>query len=98
MSIDLTTKNKDYSIFLPSISTFYNNFVSKYRKDGDNFIAPDRIPNGFEHGVDGFDFLKSKDTYYNYKWGLYSAGHAQLNLDKADEFDNMIQTLSLIHI
>lgn len=92
MSIDLTTKNKDYSIFLPSISTFYNNFVSKYRKDGDNFIAPDRIPNGFEHGVDGFDFLKSKDTYYNYKWGLYSAGHAQLNLDKADEFDSMIQT------
>ena len=91
-SVDLTKRNKDYSVFLPSISTFYNNCISKYRKSGDEFIAPDRIPVGFEHGVDGMDFLKpTGDTYYNYKWGLYSAGHAQLNLDKADESDNMIQ-------
>lgn len=91
-SVDLTTSNRDYSVFLPSISTFYNNIISKYRKSGDEFIAPDRVPSEFEHGVDGMDFLKTDgNTYYDYKWGLYSAGHAQLNLDKANESDNMIQ-------
>jgi hypothetical protein len=92
MSVNLTKRNKDYSVFLPSISTFYNNVISKYRKDGDSFISPDRVPAAFEHGVDGMDFLKTDgNTYYDYKWGLYSAGHAQLNLDKADVSDNMVQ-------
>lgn len=93
MSVNLTERNKDYSVFLPSISTFYNNVISKYRDKGDDFIAPDRVPAKFEHGVDGMDFLKQDgNTYYDYKWGLYSAGHAQLNLDKADVSDNMVQT------
>ena len=60
MTVNLTESNKDYAIFLPSISTFYNNVISKYRKDGDDFISPDRIPALFEHGVDGMDFLKQK--------------------------------------
>jgi hypothetical protein len=91
MTVNLTESNKDYAIFLPSISTFYNNVISKYRKDGDDFISPDRVPALFEHGVDGMDFLKPKDNYYGYKWGLYSAGHAQLDLTKADVSDNMVQ-------
>lgn len=91
MTVNLTESNKDYSIFLPSISTFYSTLISKYRKHGSEFVADERVPKGFEYGIDGLDFLKEKDSYYNYKWGLYSAGHAQLNLDKADEYDNMVQ-------
>lgn len=87
---DLTQRNKDYSVFLPSISTFYNNVLSKYRAQGAEFIPDERIPAGFEKGLDGMDFLK-EDSYFPYKWGLYSAGHAQLNLDKADVSDNMVQ-------
>lgn len=91
-SKNYTELNRDYAIFLPSISTFYNNTLSKYRRQGADFIPDERIPKEFEHGVMGTDFLnQSGDTYYNYKWGLYSAGHAQLNLDKADEDDSMIQ-------
>lgn len=88
--VNLTERNKDYAIFLPSISTFYNNTISKYREKGAEYISDDRIPKGFEKGIDGCDFLK-EDSYFPYKWGLYSAGHAQLNLSKADNDDNMVQ-------
>ena len=48
------------------------------------------MPARFENGLEGLDFLK-EDAYYSYKWGLYSAGHAQLDLNKALEHDNMVQ-------
>ena len=87
---NLTASNKDYSVFLPSISTFYNNVLAKYREQGTDFISDERVPAGFEKGLEGMDFLK-EDSYFPYKWGLYSAGHAQLNLDKAYVSDNMVQ-------
>jgi len=90
MEKNLTQRNKDYSVFLPSISTFYNNVIAKYKAQGADFIPDERIPAGFDKGVEGMDFLR-KDSYFPYKWGLYSAGHAQLNLDKADASDYMVQ-------
>ena len=87
--VNLTESNKDYAVFLPSISTFYNNYVAKQRANP-NAVPADRIPAGFEQGIEGCNFL-NPDAYYNYKWGLYSAGHAQLNLDKANEADAMVQ-------
>ena len=48
-----------------------------------------RIP-CFEDGLDGCDFLK-QDAYYTYKWGLYSAGHAQLDHPFSNAHDNMVQ-------
>ena len=88
--VNLTERNRDYAVFLPSISTFYSNAISKYRAKGVEFIPDDRIPEGFEKGIDGCDFLR-EDSYFPYKWGLYSAGHAQLDLNKADVDDHMIQ-------
>lgn len=88
--INLTERNRDYSVFLPSISSFYDRTISRYRQQGDAFFPPERIPAGFEDGLDGCDFLKP-DAYYSYKWGLYSAGHAQLDLSKANAHDNMVQ-------
>jgi hypothetical protein len=88
--VNLTERNKDYSVFLPSISSFYDRTISRYREQGDSFFPPERIPARFEDGLDGCDFLK-QDAYYTYKWGLYSAGHAQLDLSKADKHDNMVQ-------
>ena len=88
--VNLTERNKDYSVFLPSISSFYDRTISRYREQGDSFFPPERIPSHFEDGLDGCDFLR-QDAYYTYKWGLYSAGHAQLDLSKADAHDNMVQ-------
>ena len=62
---DLTTSNKDYSVFLPSISSFYSKFIAQAQLRPD-FVKPERMPAGFEYGIDGFDFLKPKDNYYNY--------------------------------
>jgi len=89
--IDLTANNKDYSVFLPSISTFYSIFVSKQQTSGETYVPPERIPAGFENGVEGCNFLNEDQAYYKYKWGLYSAGHAQLKLDKANVDDAMVQ-------
>ncbi|MDA9302428.1 hypothetical protein N9Q27_00460 [bacterium] len=88
--VNLTERNKDYAIFLPSISTFYNNYIAK-QQSNPNFVPPERMPDAFENGMEGMNFLNKDKAYYNYKWGLYSAGHAQLNLDKADDSDAMVQ-------
>ena len=89
MNTNLTDTNKDYAVYLPSISSFYSKMLGNVALD-DQYIKPERIPAGFEKGIDGCDFLK-KDGYYNYKWGLYSAGHAILDTDKSDIAEAMIQ-------
>ena len=88
--IDLTERNKDYSIFLPSISTFYSSFVSRQQNEP-GYVPDSRLPKQFENGLEGCNFLNEDKAYYKYKWGLYSAGHAQLDLTKADNDDAMIQ-------
>lgn len=85
--IDLSKSQKDYAIYLPALSSFY---VKQLRKITTNGDGSDRVPEGFEHGNEGLNFLKDQDTYYHYPWGLYSAGHAQLNLAK-DYDDEMVQ-------
>jgi hypothetical protein len=81
MSVNLTESNKDYAVFLPSISGFYQNFISK-EMNGQG-IPTDRVPAGFDKGVYGCNWLDAENSYYNYKWSLYSAGHAQLDTAKS---------------
>ena len=80
--VDLNEANRDYAVFLPSISGFYTGTIDH---------PETRTPAGFELGLDGLDFLKPKDNYFSYKWGLYSAGHAQLDIAKSDVEEAMIQ-------
>ena len=78
MSEDLGRTQKDYAIYLPAISSFYvKQLVTLANKGG-------RVPDGFELGNEGLDFLKDQDSYYHYPWGLYSAGHATLDLTKTN--------------
>ena len=39
---NLTESNKDYAVFLPSISGFYNTFISKQRVE--EYVPKNRIP------------------------------------------------------
>jgi hypothetical protein len=48
-------------------------------------VPPDRNPAGFEHGLWGLDFLRPEESYYHYKYALYSVGHAERKLDKCDK-------------
>lgn len=88
---DLTKKqnNLNAAHYLPAISSFVVKQISKSKSDP-NHIPVSRIPKGFELGIDGMDFLKIDNTYYNYNFGLYSAGHADRNLSSAQKSESMI--------
>lgn len=87
--VDLTPLQKDYAVYLPAISSFYSTYVAKQRLE--EFIPQDRIPQGFDRGIEGMNFLNPEQGYFYYKYGLYSAGHAQLDLQKSLVQESMIQ-------
>jgi hypothetical protein len=87
--VNLTPLQKDYAIYLPAISSFYSTYIAKQRLE--KFIADDRIPEGFDRGIEGMNFLNEEHGYFTYKYGLYSAGHAQLDLNKSLVQESMIQ-------
>jgi len=87
--IDLTPLQKDYAVYLPAISSFYSTYVDKQRKE--EFIPKNRIPSGFDRGIEGMNFLNPEQGYFYYKNALYSAGHAQLDIEKSLKQELMIQ-------
>jgi hypothetical protein len=87
--VNLTPLQKDYAVYLPAISSFYSTYVAKQRLE--KFISDDRIPAGFDRGIEGMNFLNAEEGYFTYKYGLYSAGHAQLDLQKSLVQESMIQ-------
>ena len=87
--INLTPLQKDYAVYLPAISSFYSTYVAKQRLE--KFIPDDRVPAGFDRGIEGMNFLNPEEGYFTYKYGLYSAGHAQLDLNKSLTQESMIQ-------
>ena len=82
---DFSKQTQDYALYLPAISAFYTRQLAKYLAEPET-----RVPEGFEKGLQGLNFLQ-EDSYYYYPFGLYSAGHAQLDLDKTDIHEAMIQ-------
>ena len=87
--VNLTPLQKDYAVYLPAISSFYSTYVAKQRLE--EFVPKDRIPKGFDRGIEGMNFLNAEEGYFTYKYGLYSAGHAQLDLQKSLTQESMIQ-------
>jgi len=86
---NLTPLQKDYAVYLPAISSFYSTYVAKQRLE--EFVPKDRIPAGFDRGIEGMNFLNPEQGYFTYKYALYSAGHAQLDIVKAQTQESMIQ-------
>jgi len=87
--VNLTPLQRDYAVYLPAISSFYSTYVAKQRLG--EFVPKDRIPADFDRGIEGMNFLNPEAGYFTYKYGLYSAGHAQLDLQKSIEQESMIQ-------
>jgi hypothetical protein len=90
MHTDLTAQQKDYAVFLPALSSFYARDLGKARHEKD-YILPQRIPAAFNHGIEGMNYLVPTNTYFHYRWHLYSAGHADLNMDKFSARDDIIR-------
>lgn len=71
----------DWALFLPAVSSFFISGLGRQRK-GLEYFPQERIPAGFNGDVERLNFLNSKEGLYTYKWGLYSAGHADLDITK----------------
>jgi hypothetical protein len=91
MTIDLGKKAIDgnYAYYLPAISGFYTTHLGKDLSDP-NFIPKEKVPVGFELGMQGMNFLDPVNSYYHYPFSLYSAGHAERNLSKCNNKEPMI--------
>ncbi len=89
-TVDLTPLQRDYAVYLPAISSFYSTYIAKQRLG--EYVPTERIPAGFERGIEGMNFLNPEQGYFYYKYALYSAGHAQLDLNKAITQDSMIHS------
>lgn len=73
----------NWALFLPAVSSFYIAGLGK-QQAGENYFDQSRIPQQFNGDVEKLNFLNSKEGLYTYKWGLYSAGHANLDVTKDD--------------
>jgi len=81
--------SRDFAVFLPAISNFYNTFISKQRVTDGAHIPADRIPKMFEHGVESLNFINPDKGMFTYPTALYSAGHACLDMEKTADRDSM---------
>lgn len=91
--MDYSQKRKgleEYASFLPALSTFYSETLSRAQRTA-GYFAAERIPKGMEKGLDGLNFLDKENSYFYYDRCLYSAGHAKLDIAKSIEYDGMVQ-------
>ena len=89
MNRDLTATQSDYAHFLPALSGFYATYVGKQRYD--NYVDPARIPSNFTNGVESLNYLDPSKGLFNYHWTLYSAGHAELDVNKFSPKEDMVR-------
>ena len=81
--------SRDFAVFLPAISNFFNTFISKQRVTKGTHIPAERVPKGLDRGVEGLNFINPDEGYFTYPTALYSAGHACLDMDKVADRDSM---------
>ena len=89
MNKNLTATQNDYAFFLPATSGFYSTFIGKQRYG--NYVDPARIPASLTNGVESLNYLEPDKGQFYYRWCLYSAGHANLDLTKKDETEDMFR-------
>lgn len=86
---NLTAAQKDYAYFLPATSGFYSTFIGKQRYG--NYVDPARIPQAWKSGVESLNYLDPDKGLFYYDHCLYSAGHANLDLNKQDDSEDMFR-------
>jgi hypothetical protein len=86
---NLTATQNDYAYFLPATSGFYSTFIGKQRYG--NYVDPARIPASFKNGVESLNYLEPEKGAFYYDHCLYSAGHANLDLNKVDHSEDMFR-------
>ena len=88
MRTDLTAEQKDYATFLPALSGFYATFIGKQRRE--EYVDKSRIPFP-NNDMEGLNWLNRQKGIFKYHWTLYSAGHAELDINKDAPKELMIR-------
>lgn len=86
---DLNARVGDCAVFLPAISSFYSSYIGNQRYS--EAVESSRVPAKFERGIEGMNWLNQQEAYFYYPWSLYSAGHANLDLNKFDAGEDMVR-------
>jgi hypothetical protein len=89
MNKNLTATQNDYAYFLPATSGFYSTFIGKQRYG--NYVDPARVPASFTNGVESLNYLEPDKGAFYFDHCLYSAGHANLDLTKQDDSEDMFR-------
>jgi hypothetical protein len=85
---NLTAKQQDYAIFLPAISSFYASYVGRQRTTP--YVEQSRMPPAMPD-MESMNWLNPQQGLFPYRWSLYSAGHANLDLNKPDPKEDMVR-------
>jgi hypothetical protein len=85
---DLTAAQQDYAIFLPAISSFYASYIGRQRTTA--YVEKNRMPAGMPD-MESMNWLNPQKGLFPYRWSLYSAGHANLDLNKPDPKEDMVR-------
>lgn len=89
--MDLTSQHdSEWALFLPAVSSFFITGIGK-QMSGEQYFDQARIPTGLNGDVECLNFLDSQKGLYKYKWGLYSAGHANLDTTVNDPAETIIR-------
>ena len=89
MNSNLTNTQSDYAVFLPALSGFYATFIGKQRFE--EYVDKTRIPLNLPNGVESLNYLNQQAGNFYYKWTLYSAGHADLDVTKDNPNEDMVR-------
>ena len=71
---NLSARQRDFAVFLPSISMIYAKIVSMVE-----YNMRDKMPAGLPNGLKDLNFLDPANNLFYYPAALYSAGHANLD-------------------
>jgi hypothetical protein len=91
---NLTSKHLDangksrWAIYLPALSSFYSGYIGKQRFE--NHVDPARMPQAIPD-MEQLNWLNDQKALFPYKWSLYSAGHANLDVNKQDPKEDMVR-------
>lgn len=85
---DLTSKQNDYAIFLPAISSFYANYIGRQRYEP--YVDAARMPAAMPD-MESMNWLNPNKGLFPYRWSLYSAGHADLDLSRFNAKEDMVR-------
>jgi hypothetical protein len=94
MNRNLTVAQKDYAVFLPALSGFYATYVGKQRFPDPVkglYVDPARIPSNFNNGMESLNWFDPQKGQFEYHWSLYSAGHAELDVNKFSPKEDMVR-------